>query len=183
MEDSSQGGKVIPFARGLKKGQSRQAERRQPDVIPKPGKLPLTRMLESLHPRVQAVLVAREGKWELFERGGECSQRRSILATISLPELLRILEKSSASASVAFLAQGPQVLQAPRRPEDHPLMRDQRITLSPWPGFDLALLLREGTPRYALCLDPDTSIYVAEEALPQVARFFDEAADKDPAQS
>lgn len=183
MEDSSQGGKVIPFARGLKKGQTRRAERLQPAPVPEPARLPLNRMLESLHPRVQAVLVARDGKWELFERGPESGPRRSILATISLPELMRILEKSSASASVAFLAQGPPVLQAPRRPEDHPLMRDQRITLSPWPGFDLALLLRQGAPRYALCLEPDTSIYVAEEALPQVALFFDEAEDADPAQS
>ncbi len=179
MDDTPHRAKVIAFPCGKASRNSPASTspptsnglRPEAGNTPLPPRDPLTRMLESLHPRVQAVLVLRDGKWGFYER--ESATGRSVLATTTLPELLQILDKSSTSASVSILAQSPSVLQAPRRPQDHPTMRNQRITLSPWPHFDLALLLREGIPRYALCLHPGTSIYVAEEALPMVAEFFD----------
>ncbi|MCU0228913.1 MAG: hypothetical protein MUF01_14870 [Bryobacterales bacterium] len=183
MSDLPQRAKVIAFPGARKPPATKAAP--QPFTPPSasaPGSLPtmpagdpLTRMLDSLHPRVQAVLVRRDGAWGFYERQGATGRRRGVLASTSLSELLQILDKSSASASVAILAQPPSVLQPPRKPEDHPTMRQERITLSPWPHFDLALLLREGVPHYAICLDPGTTIYVAEEALPVVARFFDQS--------
>jgi hypothetical protein len=108
-------------------------------------------MLDRLHPRVRAVLVERAGKWEFFERLRDDPAARSILAEIELPDLLGILSRAYRKEEVG-----------------------QRITISPWPGFDLAVLLRDGKPRYAACFDAETSIYLAEEILPKVARFFDD---------
>jgi hypothetical protein len=64
------------------------------------------------------------------------------------------------------------VLQAPEAMKQHPAGSADRITLSPWKDFDLALMLRNGKARFALVLEPGTSIYVAEDTLPAVASVF-----------
>jgi hypothetical protein len=136
----------------------------------------IPRLLEALHPAIVAVLVARERTWELFERQNDDNESVGILDRIPLTDLLGILGKSAANAMAAQRAATPPVLQAPDTMKLHPAAHSDRITLSPWQAFDIALLLREGKPRFALLLEPGTSIYVAEESLPMVAAFFE--ADK-----
>ena len=150
MAHSPDKGKVIPITRGFRRS-ARLSEPAPPNFAN-----PVAAMLASLHPRVRAVLVARRGKWEYFERVRQEDGTRSVLQDVPLAELLAILARA-----------------VDRRHEG------QRITISPWPGFDLAVLLRDGKPRYAACFDPDTSAYVAEETLPVVARFFDAPPGKD----
>lgn len=130
-------------------------------------------LLDSMHPSVLALLVAYDDSWELFERSDGARPGSGILCTVSFTELMRILSKSAANALARCLAEQPPILQAPGNLRDHPALHQDRITVSPWRGFDLALMLRDGNPRFALCLAPDTSVYVAEEALPRVARHFD----------
>lgn len=161
MGESTADGKVIPFRRGA----PRTAIPRATAAGGGAARLPLEQMLDSLHPRVRAVLVLRNSKWELYERQPSGAPRPGILETIPLPDLLTILAKSAAAPSPA--SGGGHALAG---------SATERITLSPWPGFDLALLLRDGAPVYGLCLEPDTSIYAAEEALPAVARYFDHAS-------
>lgn len=146
MSSPPKGAKVIPITRGFRKA----AAANRPAPVPGHG-APLQQMLDRLHPRVRAVLVERAGKWEFFERLRDDPAARSILAEIELPDLLGILSRAYRKEEVG-----------------------QRITISPWPGFDLAVLLRDGKPRYAACFDAETSIYLAEEILPKVARFFDD---------
>ena len=145
MTDSPENAKVIPITRGGR----RSARSRQPAISPPRDKSTLG-MLAGLHPRVRAVLVAQRGKWEYFERIRESDDTRSVLQDVSLRELLKMLDRAASPGQIG-----------------------QRITVSPWPGFDLAVLLRDGRPLYAACFDPDTSVYIAESTLPEVARFFD----------
>lgn len=161
MPAESQGAKVIPITRGF---------RRPAQPVPPPPEdsgSAANPLLASLHPCVQALLVARGDEWEVFERGD------GILSRVPLPDLLLILKKSAVNATLADLAQVPPILQAPRSPADRPTMQSDRITVSPWPDFDLALMMREGKALYAACLEPGTSIYVAEETLSAVVRYFD----------
>jgi hypothetical protein len=146
MTTPHKGAKVISITRGF-----RAAPKARVAVEAPPEETPLQRMLAELDPRVRAVLVARKEKWQFLERVRDDRESRSVLADIALPDLLAILARAS------------------RRGDD-----GQRITISPWPGFDLAVMLRDGRPCYAACFDPDTSIYVAEETMPRIARFFDE---------
>jgi hypothetical protein len=145
MSSSHKGAKVISITRGFRAAPKARVAEDTPAAL-----TPLQRMLAELDPRVRAVLVARKEKWQFLERVRDDKASRSVLADIALPDLLAILARAS------------------RRGDD-----GQRITISPWPGFDLAVMLRDGRPCYAACFDPDTSIYVAEETMPRIARFFD----------
>jgi hypothetical protein len=148
MTDLPKRAKVIPITRGFRKPPKPASAATGPAE-----ETPLQQMLAGLHPRVRAVLVARRGKWQFLERVGDEPTSQSILARIALPDLLGILAKAA-------------------RPGDD----GQRVTVSPWPGFDLAILLRDGVPCYAACFDPETSVYVAEETMPRIAAFFDQSA-------
>lgn len=147
MSSSPKSAKVIPITRGF-----RNAVKARPSEAPPRYEAPLQRLLDELHPRVRAVLVARQREWQFLERVRDEPGSRSVLAEIELPELLAILARTGT------------------RDED-----GERITMSPWPGFDLAVMLRDGKPCYAVCFDQETSIYIAEATLPRIACFFDEA--------
>lgn len=150
MSSSNKGAKVIPITRGFRSGKAR------PAPAPPRYEAPLRQFLDGLHSRVRAVLVARQGKWQFLERVRDEPGSCSVLAEIALPDLLAILARTGT------------------RHED-----GERITMSPWPGFDLAVMLRDGKPRYAACFDKETSIYIAEATLPVIARFFDETRSAD----
>lgn len=145
MSNPSKGAKVIPITRGFR--------HRKPEAVPDLPSHddPLRQFLAGLHPRVRAVLVAKRGNWQFLERARDEPGSCSVLAEIALPDLLAILARAGAPG------------------ED-----GERITLSPWPGFDLAVMLRDGKPCYAACFVKETSVYIAEAALPEIARFFDE---------
>ncbi|MDZ7637445.1 MAG: hypothetical protein U5J83_04220 [Bryobacterales bacterium] len=147
MSSSSKRAKVIPITRGF-----RNAAKARPVPPPPRYEEPLQQLLDGLHSRVRAVLVAKKDQWQFLERVRDEPGSRSVLAEIALPDLLAILARAAT------------------REED-----GERVTISPWPGFDLAVMLRDGKPCYAACFDPETSIYIAESTLPGIARFFDQA--------
>lgn len=157
MPESPNNAKVISITRGF--GKAKKAASSPAPVAGVPAAIPaetpreaaLRQLLDGLHSRVRAVLVAREGKWQFLERIREDPASRSVLSEIALPDLLAILDRSGVRGE-----------------------EGERITISPWTGFDLAILLRDGRPHCAACFDEGTSIYVAEAALPEIARFFDE---------
>ncbi len=166
----SRNAKVISITRGAR----RPCEPLVPFAHPGSTSGPAP-FLSSLHHAVLAVLVAREGKWEVFERD-RADASLPVLARVSLTDLLLILDKSAAGVAPAGLADVPAILQAPRRHGEWPLAQAERITVSPWQEFDLVLMIRDGRPCYAACLEPGTSIYVSEETVQAVARFFDASA-------
>lgn len=151
MPESLSKGNVIPITRGYRKTKPGGEASRLPGP-PQPARdSVLSELLDGLHPRVRAVLISREGKWQFLERLQENPPSRSVLSDISLPDLLSVLDRSGVRSE-----------------------EGERMTVSPWPGFDLAILLRDGKPCYAACFDEGTSIYIAEATLPEIARFFDQ---------
>ena len=144
MSSPNKGAKVIPITQGFRNRKAAPVSE-----IPR-REDPLRQFLDGLDCRVRAVLVEKQGQWQFLERASDEPGSCSVLAQISLPDLLAILARTGV------------------RGED-----GERITLSPWPGFDLAVMLRDGKPCYAVCFVKETSIYIAEATLPVVARFFD----------
>ncbi len=146
MPGSGKSAKIIPITRGFR--------RREVEPVPEatPQDDPLRQFLAGLHARVRAVLVAKQGKWQFLERASDLPESGSVLAEIALPDLLAILARTGLRGE-----------------------EGERITLSPWPGFDLAVMLRDGKPCYAACFEKETSVYIAEATLPVIARYFDEA--------
>ncbi len=145
MSSSNKGAKVIPITRGFR-------NREAAPVSEEPyHDDPLRRFLDGLDFRVRAVLVEKQGKWQFMERASDGPDERVAFAEKALSGLSAILARIGVRGE-----------------------EGERITLSPLPGFDLAVMLRDGKPCYAVCLAKETSVYIAEATLPMVARYFDE---------
>ena len=144
MSSSSKGAKVIPITRGLR-------NRKGVPVSEEPRQDdPPRQFLSGLDFRVRAVLVEKQGKWQFLERASDEPEDRGVLAEKALSGLSAILSRIAVRGE-----------------------EGERITLSPLTGFDLAVMLRDGKPCYAVCLAKETSVYIAEATLPVVARYFD----------
>ncbi len=145
MPSSSKGAKVIPITRGFRNRETAPvSEAHRHDD-------PLRQFLHGLDFRVRAVLAEKQGKWQFLERASDEPDDGGVIEEKAL---------SGLSATLARIGTCDE--------------EGERITLVPLPGFDLAVMLRDGKPCYAVCLAKETSIYIAEATLPAIARYFDE---------